>query len=77
MQLYYKRTLQCNRQAIAPKFSSFGLVVNSDNRSVTTGTNWKFMRLTGQIVEIDLNEYFLSDVGQILGILRSFVEAKP
>ncbi len=35
------------------------------------------MRLTGQIVEIDLNEYFLSDVGQILGILRSFVEAKP
>ncbi|ALF52398.1 hypothetical protein ACX27_05310 [Nostoc piscinale CENA21] len=41
--------------------------------SVTTGTNWKFMRLTGQIVEIDLNEYFLSDVGKILGIMRSFV----
>jgi hypothetical protein len=41
--------------------------------SVTTGTNWKFLRLTGQIIEIDLNEYFLSDVGKILGILSSFI----
>lgn len=40
--------------------------------TVTTGTNWKFMRLTGQIVEIDLNEYFISDLGKILGILKSF-----
>ncbi|BAZ52351.1 hypothetical protein NIES4103_50110 [Nostoc sp. NIES-4103] len=43
--------------------------------SVTTGTNWKFMRLTGQILEIDLNEYFLNNVGQILGILKSFIES--
>lgn len=42
--------------------------------SVTTGTNWKFMRLSGQIIEIDLNEYFINDVGKILGILRSFIE---
>lgn len=42
--------------------------------SVTTGTNWKFMRLSGQIIEIDLNEYFINDVRKILGILRSFVE---
>ncbi|MCM0592245.1 MAG: hypothetical protein KA716_19380 [Gloeotrichia echinulata DEX184] len=43
--------------------------------SVTTGTNWKFMRLTGQIIEIDLNEYFINDVGKILGILKSFCES--
>ncbi len=42
--------------------------------SVTTGTNWKFMRLSGQIIEIDLNEYFINDVRKILGILRSFLE---
>ncbi|MBW4571009.1 MAG: hypothetical protein KME31_24225 [Tolypothrix carrinoi HA7290-LM1] len=42
--------------------------------SVTTGTNWKFMRLSGQIIEIDLNEYFINDVRKILGILRSFVD---
>lgn len=43
--------------------------------SVTTGTNWKFMRLSGQIIEIDLNEYFINDVRKILGILRSFIES--
>jgi hypothetical protein len=43
--------------------------------SVTTGTNWKFMRLSGQIIEIDLNEYFINDVRKILGILRSFIDS--
>ena len=42
--------------------------------SVTTGTNWKFLRLSGQIIEIDLNEYFINDLGKIIGILRSFIE---
>lgn len=43
--------------------------------TVTTGTNWKFMRLSGQIIEIDLNEYFINDVRKILGILRSFINS--
>ncbi|MGI2907593.1 hypothetical protein [Tolypothrix sp. VBCCA 56010] len=43
--------------------------------TVTTGTNWKFLRLSGQIIEIDLNEYFINDVRKILGILRSFIES--
>lgn len=42
---------------------------------VTTGTNWKFMKLVGQTIEIDLNEYFLSNVGKILGILRTCIES--
>ncbi|MGK7876475.1 MAG: hypothetical protein AB4426_25230 [Xenococcaceae cyanobacterium] len=41
---------------------------------VTTGTNWKFMKLEGQVVDIDLNEYFLNNVGKIIGILRSGIE---
>lgn len=42
--------------------------------AVTTGTIWKFMRLVGQTIEIDVNEYSLPNVGKILGILRSAVE---
>ncbi|MCD8486684.1 MAG: hypothetical protein LRZ84_08040 [Desertifilum sp.] len=41
--------------------------------SVTTGTNWKFLRLTDLIVEVDVSEYFLNNLGLILGILKSFV----
>lgn len=37
---------------------------------VTTGSNWKFLQLKGTVVEADLDEYYLSDVGKILGILR-------
>lgn len=42
---------------------------------VTTGTNWKFMKLVRQTIEIDLNEYFLSNMGKILGILRTCIES--
>lgn len=38
---------------------------------VTTGTNWKFLRLHQKQIELDLNEYFLSDLAQLLGILQS------
>ncbi len=37
--------------------------------SVTSGDRWKFLKLEGQIVEIDLTEYFINNVGKILGIL--------
>lgn len=37
---------------------------------ITTGSNWKFLRLQGNIVEVDFDEYYLNDVGKILGILR-------
>ncbi|HEY9829172.1 MAG TPA: hypothetical protein V6D26_01245, partial [Stenomitos sp.] len=44
---------------------------------VTTGTAWKFLKLTGQIVEIDLSEYYLNNVNKILGILASFIPSQP
>lgn len=37
--------------------------------AVTTGSNWLFLRLSGQRASIDLTEYYLSDVGRIVGIL--------
>ena len=41
--------------------------------AVTSGTNWKFLRLEEQVIEIDLSEYYLSVVNKILGILASGV----
>ena len=35
----------------------------------TTGTNWRFMRLTGTELTIDAKEYMLGDVDKIYGIL--------
>lgn len=36
---------------------------------VTTGTNWKFLKLHEQIVYIDSLEYYINQIEQILGIL--------
>lgn len=43
---------------------------------VTTGEIWKFLKLTEQLVQIDLAEYFLNDVNKILGILASAIPQK-
>jgi hypothetical protein len=37
--------------------------------AVSTGTNWKFITLENQLVKIDLTEYFITQLNQILGIL--------
>jgi len=37
--------------------------------AVTTGSIWKFMKLEGSVISIDLSEYYLKDVNKILGIL--------
>lgn len=36
---------------------------------VTSGTNWRFLRLTDKLVEIDLSEYYLTNINKIFGIL--------
>ncbi|KOR30565.1 hypothetical protein TI04_05130 [Achromatium sp. WMS2] len=41
---------------------------------VTTGALWKFLRLTDNQVEIDLREYHLSEIDQILGILQAAIK---
>jgi hypothetical protein len=36
-------------------------------------SNWKFLKLIGQVVEIDLGEHYISDIGKILGILSNIL----
>lgn len=44
--------------------------------AVTTGSSWKFMQLKETTIEVDLNEYFLNEVGKILGILSLGLEQR-
>ena len=44
---------------------------------VTTGTNWKFLRLSGLVASIDLSEYYINAVDHILGILLLMVTPPP
>jgi len=41
----------------------------------TTGSAWKFLRLEGDALTIDLREYYIDNVGLILAILRRIVTA--
>jgi len=36
---------------------------------VTTGSAWKFLRLSGADVTLDIREYFITELGPIMGIL--------
>jgi ABC-type uncharacterized transport system substrate-binding protein len=36
---------------------------------VTSGTNWRFIKLEKNLVQIDAIEYYVSEVDKILGIL--------
>lgn len=41
---------------------------------VTTGSAWKFLRLENTTVTLDVKEYYIDNVGKILGVLRHVVE---
>ena len=40
---------------------------------ITTGSLWKFLKLTDKIVWIDQDEYHISNISVILGIFISFL----
>jgi hypothetical protein len=42
--------------------------------TVTSGTNWRFIKLSAQTIYIDLDEYYLSNINKILGILVSTID---
>jgi hypothetical protein len=69
---------QCMAEMIAAQLfnQNKGNQISTIYGVITTGTNWRFLRLKGQIIEIDLNEYFISQIGKILGILKSTVVAE-
>ncbi|MEM7796180.1 MAG: hypothetical protein AAF579_17215 [Cyanobacteria bacterium P01_C01_bin.118] len=45
--------------------------------AVTTGSLWRFLRLSGQTVEIDLADYAVPPVETVLGILLGIAGNKP
>ncbi len=45
--------------------------------AATTGSNWRFLRLSGTVVTLDLMEYTISQVDRLLGILTSIVGPAP
>lgn len=69
---------QCMAEMIAAQLFNHqkGNEVQKVYGVVTTGSLWKFMQLEEQIITIDLNEYFLGNVGKIVGILRSLIETE-
>jgi hypothetical protein len=44
--------------------------------SVTSGKLWQFLKLEGQYVTIDVNEYPVTPVDRILGILKWMVDGE-
>jgi hypothetical protein len=41
---------------------------------VTTGSNWKFLKLQNQTVYIDFDEYHIKELNKIMGILLSMCQ---
>lgn len=41
---------------------------------ITTGSNWKFLRLVGKQVDIEAREHFIGDLDDLFGILVSLIK---
>ncbi|MEL7072276.1 MAG: hypothetical protein AAGN15_27070 [Cyanobacteria bacterium J06581_3] len=64
---------QCIATMIAAKLFNQreGHFSEATHGAVTTGTDWKFLKLVEQTVFIDMNAYYINEVDKILGILSS------
>jgi hypothetical protein len=72
--------VQCIAEMVAAqKFNSDqGNPVRAGFGAVTTGSIWKFLRLTDGIVTVDSREHYISEAERIVGILVSMLrEAAP
>jgi hypothetical protein len=67
---------QCAAEMIAAqKFNAAnGQEIPTIYGSVTTGTQWQFLKLTGKDLTIDVTEYSLDPLDRILGILKWMVD---
>jgi hypothetical protein len=64
---------QCIAQMVAAQLFNQrnGEAIESIYGAVTTGTDWKFLKLTDKTIWIDKRDYFINEVSQILGILTT------
>ncbi|HBE17903.1 MAG TPA: hypothetical protein DEG17_02975 [Cyanobacteria bacterium UBA11149] len=62
---------QCIAEMVAAQLFNQrnGEKIESIYGAVTTGTDWKFLKLTHQNIWIDKRDYFINEISQILGIL--------
>jgi hypothetical protein len=69
---------QCAAEMIAAqKFNTAkGQEVPTIYGSVTTGTQWQFLKLTGKDLTIDVTEYSLDPLDRILGIFKWMVDGQ-
>jgi hypothetical protein len=42
---------------------------------VSTGAAWKFLRLAGDLVSMDVPEYFIDNLPKIIAILKEVVKS--
>jgi hypothetical protein len=64
---------QCIAEMVAAQLFNQrnGEAIESIYGAVTTGTDWKFLKLIDKTVWIDKRDYFINEVSQILGILTT------
>ena len=69
---------QCIAEMIAAqKFNEMNSVPIQDiYGTVTTGSTWRFLKLNAKTVSIDLTDYPISPIDQVLGILNYLVQAQ-
>ena len=62
---------QCAAEMVAAQLfnQNAGKPIDTIYGCVTTGANWKFLRLRGQRLEIDFDEYSINQPDRILGVL--------
>ncbi|MBD2244016.1 hypothetical protein [Nostoc sp. FACHB-888] len=62
---------QCIAEMVAAQLFNErgGNHIKSIYGAVTIGTIWQFLKLEGNVVSIDLSEYYIKDIKKILGIL--------
>jgi hypothetical protein len=68
---------QCIAAMVAARMSHerAGLPTGTIYGAVSTGAAWKFLRLRGEVLAMDIPEYFIDNLSKIMGILRAMVES--
>ncbi len=67
---------QCIAAMVAARISNerAGIATVAVHGVVSTGLAWKFLRLRGDVVAMDVPEYTIDNLPRIMGILRGIVE---
>lgn len=66
---------QCAAQMFGAKIynQKDGIEINTIYGCVTTGIEWKFLKLEGNALFVDINYYFSADLPKLLGVLQTII----